>query len=150
MKINSFTNLTFRALIYMALKKKEIVRTNEIADAYQVSYNHLKKVMGMLADNQYVKGTKGRGGGFQLARPAEAINIGEVFRLTIEDVALAECFASPTNQCVISPDCKLRHILQDATSRFIAELDQYTLADLVKGREGALSLHLAIDFIELT
>ena len=98
----------------------------------------------MLAENGYIESTKGRSGVFRLARPVNAINIGEVFRLTIEDVALAECFASPTNQCVISPDCKLRHLLQDVTSGFIAELDAYTLADLVKGREGALLFHLAI------
>jgi Rrf2 family nitric oxide-sensitive transcriptional repressor len=145
MRINVFTNLTYRVLTYMALKEGELVKTKDIADAYDISYNHLKKVMTKLADYGYVKGIKGRSGGFLLARKKTAINLGEVFRITIDDVALAECFESPTNHCVISPDCKLRHILQDARSRFIAELDQYTLADLVKGRESALALHLAIE-----
>lgn len=134
----------------MALRDKELVTTNEIADAYSVSYNHLKKVMAKLTEYGYIQGTKGRGGGFVLARPKGAINLGEVFRMTVEDVVIAECFASPTNTCVISPDCKLRHILQDATSRFTAELDQYTLLDLVNGREGALKYHLQIDAIDLS
>lgn len=149
MKINIFTNLAFRALIYLALQKDKLVSTTEIADAYFVSYNHLRKVMSLLSEEGYIEGSKGRGGGFKLARPPESINLGEVFRKTVEDVAIAECFASPTNGCVISPDCRLRHILQDATSRFISELDQYTLADLTKGREGALAMHLAIDFIKV-
>ena len=133
----------------MALKENELVTTMEIANAYALSYTHLKKVMTKLAESGYITGIKGRSGGFKLARPKEAINLGEVFRMTIENVAIAECFASPTNQCVISPDCKLRHILQDATSRFIAELDQYTLLDLVQGREGALAYHLELDVINV-
>ena len=40
-------------------------------------------------------------------------------------------------------------MLESMTSKFIAELDQYTLYDLVEGREGALAMHLAIEFIEL-
>jgi Rrf2 family nitric oxide-sensitive transcriptional repressor len=149
MKINTFTNLAFRVLIYLALRNNRMVKTSEIADAYFVSFNHLKKVITLLIDHGYIIGTKGRGGGIQLAKAASLINIGEVFRITVEDVALAECFASPTNKCVISPSCRLKGILQDATNKFIAELDQYTLYDLIEGREGALAMHLAIDFIEL-
>lgn len=145
MKINTFSNLTFRALIFMALRPEESVTTKEIAEAYGISYNHLKKVMQNLTENGYLLGVKGRGGGYRLARKKESINIGEVFRTTIEDVALAECFASPDNVCVISPDCRFRHILMDATSRFINELDNYCLADLVKGRQGALADRLGIE-----
>ena len=79
-----------------------------------MSFNHLKKVITLLIEHGYISGTKGRGGGIKLAKNPEQIGIGEVFRLTVEDVALAECFASPTNKCVISPTCRLKTILQDA------------------------------------
>ena len=149
MKINTFTNLAFRVLIYLALRKNHLAKTSDIADAYFVSFNHLKKVITLLIEQGYVTGTKGRGGGITLAKEPEEINLGDVFRLTVEDVALAECFASPTNKCVISPACRLKTILQDAADKFISELDQFTLHDLVKDREGALAMHLAIDFIEV-
>ncbi len=149
MKINTFTNLAFRVLIYLALRKNHLVKTNDIADAYFVSFNHLKKVITLLIEQGYITGTKGRGGGITLAKEAEEINLGDVFRLTVEDVALAECFTSPTNKCVISPACRLKSILQDAADKFISELDRFTLHDLVKDREGALAMHLAIDFIEV-
>lgn len=150
MKINSFSNLTFRALIYMALQEGTSVTTKEIAEAYGISFNHLKKVMLNLAERGYITGTKGRYGGYKLARNAKSINIGEVFRTTIENVAIAECFASPDSTCVISPDCRLRHILMDAMSKFISELDNYCLADLVKGRQGALAEHLGIEIVDLS
>ncbi|WP_100643592.1 RrF2 family transcriptional regulator [Alteromonas facilis] len=150
MKINAFSNLTFRALIYMALRPEQFVTTREIADAYKVSFNHLKKVMINLAEHHYIVGTKGRNGGYKLARNSNMINVGEVFRITIENVAIAECFASPDSQCVISPDCRLRHILMDAVSRFTSELDNYCLYDLVKGRQGGLAHHLGIEITEIT
>jgi len=149
MKINTFSNLAFRVLIYLALRNNQTVKTSEIADAYFVSFNHIKKVITLLIQHGYITGTKGRGGGVKLAVDPKKINVGEVFKLTIEDVALAECFASPTNKCVISPTCRLRNILQDATAKFIEELERYTLYDLIEGKEGALAMHLAIDFIEL-
>jgi Rrf2 family nitric oxide-sensitive transcriptional repressor len=129
----------------MALKEHDAVTTKEISEAYGISFNHLKKVMHNLAEKGYIIGTKGRSGGYRLSRSSTGINVGEVFRTTIEDVAIAECFASPNSKCVISPDCRLRHILMDATSKFINELDGYCLADLVKGRQGALAYHLGIE-----
>ena len=129
----------------MAINEDALVKTNDIADAYNISFNHLKKVMLKLTEYGYVKGIKGRNGGFRLAQPKHAINIGAVFRITIEDVTMAECFASPTNACVISPDCRFRHILQTAMANFIKELDNYTLADLVHEKEHALAQHLGIE-----
>ena len=145
MKINIFTNLSFRVLIYLALNKNNLSSTSQIAEAYQVSFNHLKKVIQLLASAGFVKTTKGRNGGIELAKATSAINLGDVFRLTIEDVAIAECFASPTNNCVISPDCRLRDILQDARSKFIGELDAYSLEDLIVGRDNALKQQLSIE-----
>ncbi|GFD79749.1 hypothetical protein KUL156_02360 [Alteromonas sp. KUL156] len=114
-----------------------------------MSFNHLKKVITLLIDEGYITAAKGRGGGIRLSKEAEEINLGQVFRLTVEDVALAECFASPTNKCVISPACRLKSILQNAADKFVSELDRFTLHDLVKDREGALAMHLAIDFIDV-
>lgn len=150
MKINAFSNLTLRALIYMALKENTSVTTQEISQAYRVSFNHMKKVMQNLADNGYVKGTKGRHGGYLLSHSPKNINIGQVFRKTIENIAIVECFASLDSTCVIAPDCRLRHILIDATETFINVLSGYTLSDLVEGRRSTLSSRLGIEITELS
>lgn len=138
MKINNFTNICFRALIFLALHPQRLVKSQEIADAYDISYNHLKKAVLHLSDRGYIKSLKGRNGGLRLAKDAQLINVGEVFKTTIEDVTFADCFASPTNSCVISPACKFRKILMAATQGFVHELAQYQLQDLVSGIEPAL------------
>ena len=48
------------------------------------------------------------------------------------------------NACVITPVCKLRGVLGEATRAFYAALDQYTLEDLVRNRH-ALSKVLFVE-----
>ena len=79
---------------------------------------------------------RGRNGGLRLAKPATEINVGHVMRLTESGSALVECFDPATNQCVITPACKLKHVLHDALEAFFRTLEQTTLADLIVIRGG--------------
>lgn len=149
MKINLFSNLTFRALIYLALRKDQYIRAKVIAEAYGVSYHHLKKVMISLMEHGYVESAQGRNGGYKLAVSSDKINIGEVYRTTIENVALTECFASPDKACVILEECRLRSILMGGVAQFIKELDRFYLSDLTEHNELGLKERLAIPIVNL-
>src|SRR5699024_3709680 len=76
------------------------------------------------------KSTRGSGGGIQLARKPDAINVGEVICDMEPDFGLVECFR-PDNRCVITPACRLPRMLDEALQAFLDTLRQYTLADLV-------------------
>jgi Rrf2 family nitric oxide-sensitive transcriptional repressor len=65
----------------------------------------------------------------RLARPAEAIAIGEVVRLTEPDFALVECFTGRTT-CKLDGRCALATTLGDARDAFLAVLDTRTLAEV--------------------
>jgi Rrf2 family nitric oxide-sensitive transcriptional repressor len=73
--------------------------------------------------------TRGKGGGMQLARPAQTIGVGEVVRLTEPNMNLVECFDPKANQCRIVRGCFLKAILYEARRSFMSILDKYTLAD---------------------
>jgi Rrf2 family nitric oxide-sensitive transcriptional repressor len=57
--------------------------------------------------------------------------VGEVVRQTETDFAMVECFDAQTNQCTLSPQCRLKGVLQQATDSYLAVLDGVTLADLI-------------------
>lgn len=61
-------------------------------------------------------------------------------RQTEEDLALVECFAS--GACAIMPACRLRGVLGEAFAAFLAVLDRYSLADLLRGGEGMATAKL--------
>ncbi|VEF48897.1 NO-dependent activator of the ResDE regulon [Bacillus freudenreichii] len=133
MRLTNYTDYSLRVLIYLALKKpEELANITEIAEAYGISRNHLTKVIHELGKMGVIHTIRGRGGGIKLALAPEEINIGEVVRKTEDDFNIVECFSEGPSQCVISPVCGLKHVLNRALFAYLAVLDEYTLADIVK------------------
>ena len=139
MRLTTFTDYTLRTLIYLALRPDGLVTIADIADAYDISANHLMKVVHQLAVAGDVATVRGQHGGMRLGRPAESINLGQVVRRTEPDLELVACF-SETQRCVIQRDCVLQHALGAALQAFLAVLDGYTLADLAAPQQALAGL----------
>ena len=135
MRLTQFSNFAIRLLMYAALKGNAPSAVPEIAKAYGISYDHLKKAAGELCRRGYLEAVRGRNGGVRLAKDAGEIRIGEVIRQTEGDTVLVECFDPATNTCPLLTACQLRVALQEALAAFFTVLDRYTLADLVRAPE---------------
>lgn len=135
MRLTSHTDYALRMLIYMAARRDGLCTVNDVAEAYGLSRNHLVKVAQTLRDIGFVETTRGRAGGIRLAKAPEAIGIGALVRATEAEFALAECMqAQGGDCCAISPACRLKGMLHEALGAFLAVLDKYTLADIVRNR----------------
>lgn len=131
-RLTNYTDYSLRMLIYLgSMKEEKLASIQEIANAYQISKNHLMKVTHELGKKGYIDTIRGRNGGLRLAMNPEEINIGKIVRSTEEDFNLVECFDKENNTCIISPACRLKHVLHDALSAYFEVLDGYTLADLI-------------------
>jgi Rrf2 family transcriptional regulator, nitric oxide-sensitive transcriptional repressor len=133
MRLTVFTDYTLRTLIYLALRPDTLVTIADIAESYQISNNHLMKVVHQLALSGDVVTVRGQRGGLRLARPAGEINIGTVVRRSEADLDMMPCFGSQ-GECVIQPECVLANAVEEALQAFLATLDRYTLADLARPR----------------
>jgi len=129
MHITRYTDYSLRVLIYVALKGDDIATIREIADSYDISKNHLMKVVQALNSKGYLQAVRGKNGGLRLNGKPEDINIGTLVRDTEEDFALVECFSG--GDCNISPACRLKDLLNKALQAFLSVLDECTLADLL-------------------
>ncbi|MBM7662386.1 Rrf2 family nitric oxide-sensitive transcriptional repressor [Bacillus mesophilus] len=136
MRLTSYTDYSIRVLIYLAtLSEDRLVNIKEIAEVYQISKNHLTKVIYDLGKLGYIETVRGRNGGVKLALEPHEINIGEVIQKTEDDFYMAACF-DPTNKgCIISSACKLKGILNKAVSSYLSVLEQYSLADIIENKE---------------
>jgi len=132
-----------RTLMFVGLKGERLSTIAEIAAAYDISANHLMKVVHQLGVAGYVETIRGKKGGLRLARPAAAINLGELVRRIEPDLALVPCFAADA-ACAIQPACALQRVLGEALAAFLGVLDDYVLADLL-ARPRRLAALLAID-----
>ncbi|WP_407151605.1 RrF2 family transcriptional regulator [Bradyrhizobium sp. ORS 86] len=129
MRLTSFTDFALRALMRLAGEPNRSFATSEIAAEFGISRNHLAKVVRDLAEAGFVTTQRGVGGGFSLARPAQAITLGQVVRALEGDGALVECFRDDGGGCVLLPRCRLKAKLAAAREAFLRELDGTTLAE---------------------
>jgi len=138
MKLTLFTDYSIRVLLYLGAEPDRLCSIGEIAQAYDVSQNHLMKVVSKLANEGYVESVRGRFGGIRLGKAPEAINLGAVVRQTEDGFNLADC-----SGCAVAPACGVTGVLGEALGAFLAVLDRYTLADMLTPRLRLRELLLA-------
>lgn len=126
MRLTRYTDYALRVLIHLALHEERLCSIGEISRAYDISHNHLMKVVNALAHDGFVETVRGRGGGMRLARSPQEIGVGEVVRRTEEGFQLANC-----SGCALAPACGLTGVLAKGVQAMLAVFDDYTIADLL-------------------
>ena len=130
MHLTRFTDYGLRTLIYLAVAPSEKrVTISEITETFDLSRDHVVKVVHRLGQLGYIDTVRGKGGGFTLAQDPQAINIGEVIQHLEPSLELIDC---ETPYCRLNPGCVLKGVFRDATKAFLGVLADYTLGDLVK------------------
>src|SRR3546814_8938415 len=82
MRLTLFTDYSIRVLLYLGTQPERLCSIADVARGYDVSQNHLMKVVNELARAGYVASVRGRSGAIRLGRSPEEINIGAVIRHT--------------------------------------------------------------------
>jgi Rrf2 family transcriptional regulator, nitric oxide-sensitive transcriptional repressor len=143
MQLTTFTDYALRCLMALGAVAPDKLTVGQLSEAYGVSANHLLKVVGELSALGYVETLRGKSGGARLAKAPEAICVGTLVRQLEPTFGVVPCLRSGEAPCVIVPVCKLKRVLAGATEKFLQELDEYTLADLLEPRrklQGLLKL----------
>jgi len=130
LRLTQHTDFSIRVLIFLGVHSDRRCTIQEIAHGYDISRNHLMKVVQKLAAAGYVASVRGSGGGLTLPRDPKDINLGDVVRRMEPDFGMVECMRED-NDCVITPACKLPPVLAEATRAYLDVISRYTLADLL-------------------
>ena len=131
MRLSDYTDYTLRVLMYCAARPQQLVTISELAERHAVSRNHLMKIVTDLGRQGVLETTRGRGGGLRLLKDPSKVRIGDVVRASETDFRLVECFNPATNQCTLTPSCRLKGLFNAALRAYFKELDGMTLADMV-------------------
>lgn len=128
MKITQFTDFSLRLLLYLARHRDRVVTVREVSEYYDVSAEHLKKIVRRLAELGHIDTVRGKHGGLLLLREPDQINLGKLLR-DEENLHLMPCFEADTT--CLGENCKLRGVVDEALRAFLAVLDARTLADII-------------------
>lgn len=134
MRLTLHTDYALRVLMYVGMKGAALSTIPEIVDRFDISKGHVMKVVHQLGQLGYLETTRGKAGGIRLARAAGQISVGAVIRDMEEELGVLGCLQGGKKYCRIEDFCVLRSALRDATTAFLATLDRYTIADLIKPR----------------
>ena len=129
MQLSLHTDYALRVLMTLAADDRHL-SVDDIARRFQISRNHLAKVVQRLQAEGLVETFRGRGGGMRLARPADTITVGEVVRGFENLDAFVSCFAAGSG-CVINGVCGLKPLLSEAIEEFLTKLDQRRISELI-------------------
>lgn len=131
MQLSLYTDYSLRVLLFLGANQSRRVAMVEIADRYQISREHLRKVVHMLAQLEIIETFRGKNGGFILKKPPGEINIGELVEATEQRKPMVDCDSQP---CILTASCSLKGMLGKAENAFYNTLKEFTLADLLKNK----------------
>ncbi|WP_144113726.1 RrF2 family transcriptional regulator [Paraburkholderia sp. BCC1886] len=135
MRLTDYTDYSLRVLLYLTVRGQGLSTIQDISDSYGISKNHLMKVVQRLGELGWIDTVRGRNGGLRLSEQTSALTIGEIVRATENDFALVGCFPDQQGErraCVISPQCRLRGVIEAARNAFFAELDRCTIGEVAQ------------------
>ena len=104
-----------------------------VAKASSVPTAYLEQLIGPLRRAGLVESTRGAQGGYQLARPPDAVRVGEVYRAMEGPVAPMECVSEDITEqtCPLIEGCETRPVWLKMRDAIAFTLDSMTLADLI-------------------
>jgi Rrf2 family protein len=109
--------------------------TPDIAAREALSQAHVHKLMRLLRRGGLVKSARGRQGGYQLARPAEQINVGAVLAALGDSLYSTEFCGQHTGNertCVRNDDCSIRSLWMAIDRAVQRALQSTKLSDLLR------------------
>ncbi len=114
-----------------------MMQIKDIAAREQISPKFLEQILLALKNAGLLHSKMGVGGGYYLARPADEITLGQVFRVLDGPIAPVKCVSQMAYEpcgCPEEETCGLRLAMGEVRNAISNILDRTTLADVNKKR----------------
>jgi Rrf2 family iron-sulfur cluster assembly transcriptional regulator len=105
----------------------------EIAAAQQLSLAYLEQLFGRLRRAELVESARGPGGGYRLARMAEAIAVADIVAAVDEPIHATRCDSAGPG-CLAGEQCPTHELWSELGEQIRLFLSGVTLADIVRGQ----------------
>lgn len=137
--MNSNFSIALHCLLLLADQPNNMATSNLIADRACVHPVRIRKILGLLRKEGYIRSKEGAGGGFYLASDPRKVTLDEIYRLTSYGTLSPKC-PNINKDCAIGANIQetLKSIFHQAELQVELFLKQYTIWDvlcLVKGQK---------------
>jgi Rrf2 family iron-sulfur cluster assembly transcriptional regulator len=130
MRLSTKGRYSVTAMLDLAIHDKAgSVTLADISQCQGISLSYLEQLFAKLRKSGLVKGVRGPGGGYRLARPANEISIAEIISAVDESVDVTRCAGD--GNCQDGEKCLTHELWTDLSKRLYDFLDNITLAQFV-------------------
>jgi Rrf2 family iron-sulfur cluster assembly transcriptional regulator len=134
MRLTTKGRYAVTAMLDLALHEgKGPISLADISERQGISLSYLEQLFAKLRRNELVRSVRGPGGGYQLNRTQEAINVAEVIDAVNESVDATGC--SGVGDCQGGENCLTHHLWCDLSAQIHNFLSGISLADLVARKD---------------
>jgi len=138
--LSKSANYALRAALYLSEAAGDApVPVDEIAERLDVPRNYLSKVFHDLARTEILQSTRGPGGGFRLALPADEVALSDIVRVYDEVPDETTCLLGRSVCSDVDP-CRAHDRWARVRAELIDFLDDTRLADLAGRPPDALRI----------
>ena len=115
----------------------EYVALKTIAERQGISEKYLEAIISVFSKEGFVKGQRGKGGGYKLAVDPEAITIKDVLTRVEGSLAPVACLEEGADPCPKADDCKTLPMWKEYYRITEDFFDGITVADVAKDPDAA-------------
>ncbi|MDO4345322.1 MAG: Rrf2 family transcriptional regulator [Eubacteriales bacterium] len=133
MKLSTKGRYGLRALIDLALySEEEAVPISSVAARQGISESYLEQLFGRLRKSGLVTSVRGAQGGYQLAKPASDISVGDILRSLEGNLEAVECPGLREDEgCEGADVCVTKYVWQQINESITRAVDDIKLDQLV-------------------
>ena len=139
--LSATSKYALRALVELARQPQgEAMRGQELAESTAIPPQYLSKIMLALRNAGYVAATRGSGGGYRLAKPANTIALIDVMELFEGASARPQCFLGVNNECDPAHPCSAHASWGSLRAMYLGFLEHTTLSEISRAPHLPLSI----------
>jgi len=139
-KVTTKGRYALRIMVDLARQPSEaFTPLKEIAERQEISEKYAEMIIGLLGKAGLVFSSRGKGGGYKLAKPADKYSVGSVLKASEGSLAPVTCLELPENICPNAGRCEALPMWKELDRRIDEYLESVSIADLVRQSDASKS-----------
>lgn len=131
MKISTKGRYALRIMVDLAQQhSNEFIPLRDVSERQDISEKYAEMIVGLLSKTGFLFSSRGKGGGYKLARPPETITVASILKAVEGSLAPVACLDIPDNVCPRADQCVTLPMWRELERRIDEYLESVTIADL--------------------
>ncbi|MDR3321252.1 MAG: Rrf2 family transcriptional regulator [Synergistaceae bacterium] len=133
MKISTKGRYALRVMVDLAINDTgEFIPLKNVSARQEITIKYLEQIIPLLSRSGYLKSTRGKDGGYRLAKPAREYTVGDILRAVEGSLAPVACMDDDPNKCPRCAGCSTLHVWEGLDRVINDYLDGISLDELAE------------------